>query len=90
MKTKPRLRQPNPHYNSCPIAPHAHPLARRLFEIMESQRVALCDVADSAGVHWATLSKWKRSHAPNIVTLEAALNVMGYELHIRPRKEPVE
>ena len=90
MKTKPMHRQPNPKYNTCPIAPHAHPLARRLFQIMDREKASLMDVAGRAGLHWTTMCKWKRLYEPSVSGLEAALNVMGYELHIRPRKEPAE
>jgi len=85
--TVPMLRRPNPKHRISPIAPKAHPLARRFFELLEAEGVALTDIAQRAGLHHVTLSKWKRSHAPTVVALEAALNVLGFELRIVRRYE---
>lgn len=76
------LRRPNPHWHTSPIAPHAHPFARRFFELLEEEGVALTDVAERAGLSHVTLVKWKSRHKPSIDTLEAALNVLGYRLAI--------
>jgi hypothetical protein len=82
------MRTPHPKRRACPVAPHAHPLARQLFEIMDRQQVAMTDVAERAGLSHATLVKWKSSHTPVIATFEAALNVVGYELRIARRRDP--
>ena len=77
-------RRPHPHRRQCPVAPQAHPLARRLFELIDGQGAALTTVAERAGLAVATLVKWKYRHAPTVTALEAALNVLGYELRIVP------
>ncbi|MBE0529504.1 MAG: hypothetical protein IH626_01670 [Rhodospirillales bacterium] len=82
------MRIPHPKRLACPIAPHAHPLVRRFFEIAEEQQVALTDVSERGGLGLATLVKWKYRHSPTIVTFEAALNVVGYELRVVPRRDP--
>jgi hypothetical protein len=84
------MRTPHPKRHACPIAPHAHPLARRFFEIAERQQVALTDVSERAGLCHATLVKWRYRHAPLVPTLEAALNVLGYELRIVRRRDPAD
>lgn len=84
------MRTPNPKHQTCPIAPRAHPLARRFFEIVERQRASLTDVSDRSGLGLATLVKWKYRHAPTVTALEAALNVVGYELRVVRRRDPAE
>lgn len=87
MRTAPVLRQPHPKRAACPVAPHAHPLARRFFELLDQQNVALTDIATRAGLGVATLVKWKYRHAPTVVALEAALNALGYRLAIVPIRD---
>ena len=82
------LRRPHPKRIACPVAPRAHPLARRFFELLAEQGVALTDVAGRAGLAVATLVKWKYRHVPQVDTLEAALNALGYELRILRRPDP--
>ena len=87
MRTAPVLRRPHPKRAACPVAPHAHPLAREFFELLDRQGVALTDIAARAGLGVATLVKWKYRHAPTVVALEAALNALGYELRIAPARD---
>jgi len=82
------MRTPNPHHRTCPVAAHAHPLARKFFEIADAQRMAITDVAQRAGLSHATLVRWKTLHSPTVPALEAALNVLGYELRIVRRRDP--
>lgn len=82
----PMLRAPHPKRRARPIAPKAHPLARRFFELMDEQGAALTDVAQRAGLGVATLVKWKYRHAPTVAALEAGLNVLGYRLAIVPKQ----
>lgn len=84
------MRTPHPKRRACPVAPHAHPLARRFFEIAGQQGVAVTDVAERSGLALATLVKWKSRHAPTVPTLEAALNVLGYELRIARRRDAAD
>lgn len=79
-------RRPNPKYQSRPIQSAAHPLARRFFQIAEAQSIAISDIADRSGLALATLVKWKYRHAPTVAALEAALNVLGYELRVVRRQ----
>jgi len=85
-RTTPILRRPHPKHDARPIAPRAHPLARRFFELLDEQGIALTDIAERAGLSVATLVKWKYRHAPTVVALEAALNALGYRLAIVKRK----
>lgn len=74
------MRKPRPKRKQCPVAPHAHPLARELFEEARRQQAAITDVAERAGISLATLVKWKYRHSPVVPTLEAAGNVLGMRL----------
>ena len=77
--TQSTLHVPRP---KIPVSAHAHPLAKRLFEIADSQHTALTDIAHRSGLGLATLVKWKYRHAPTVAALQAALNVLGYELRV--------
>jgi transcriptional regulator with XRE-family HTH domain len=73
-----------------PIPSHAHPLVRRLFEIINEQRATIQEVADKAGVQRGSISDWRYRNSPLLSTFEAALNAVGYKLVImrdtwRPR-----
>lgn len=68
-------------------SPVAHPLAKQLFDLMAEERICATDVAERAGLSLATLVKWKARHAPTVVALEAALNVVGYRLAIVAKDE---
>lgn len=74
------MRRAWPKRHKCPITARAHPLARDLFHKMNEQRASITDVAERAGISLATMVKWKQRHSPNIETLEAAGNVLGYRL----------
>lgn len=64
----------------------AHPLVRRLFELMNEERVCMHDVAARAGVRRGTISDWRYNRNPQLPVFEAACNALGYELVIRPRR----
>jgi len=76
-------RRPRPRRHT---RPHAHPLVREFLGLLEAEGVSITDVADRAGLGRATLIKWKYRHAPTVVALEAALNVLGYRLAILLQK----
>lgn len=74
-----KLRDPRP--KTAPKAT-AHPLVRELFGLMAEEQIGVTDVAERAGISVTTVVKWKTRHAPTVVALEAALNVVGYRLAI--------
>ena len=86
-KSETGMRRPHPKRFACPVRSHAHPLVKKLLALAEEQRASLVDIAERAGIAHVTICKWKYCHSPSVVTLEAALNVLGYELQIRPRDE---
>lgn len=79
------MRLPNPHHESCPIAPFAHPLVIQFFDILKARNLAMTDVAEKAGTSLTCLVKWKRRHTPTIEHFEKALKAIGYELKIVQR-----
>jgi len=85
MKPLEKFTWPNPKRR---VTEHAHPLARRFFELAAESKTAIRDIAYLAGLCHVTIGKWKDRHAPNVTSLEAALNVLGYELVIREKREP--
>jgi len=69
------------------IPAKAHPLVREMFELLNDQRMVISDIADKSGVRAGTISDWRYRRSPTVVTFEAALNALGFELVIRRRKE---
>lgn len=68
------------------VPEHAHPLVRQFFEILNDHKATMMDVSKKAGPHWSTIQSWSRRSNPYIGNFEAALNAMGYELVIRPKR----
>jgi len=63
-----------------------HPLARQFFALAESSGFTLNQIACMSGVGRRTFTDWRDKHSPNVVSLEAALNTIGYRLDIAPVK----
>ena len=63
---------------------HVHPLVRGLFVEMKKQRASCERIAEPAGVCRTTVVSWRRHHMPQLDALDAALNVLGFELAIVP------
>ena len=70
-----------------PIPHHTHPLVRRLFREMNREMTTLTEVAERAGMPRSTISEWRYRYTPRVSDLDAALNVLGLELCIRPKRE---
>lgn len=60
-----------------------HPLVRQFITTANDQMTTLQEIADRAGVSRVAISDWRNSRNPSIVTFNAALNVLGFELCIR-------
>jgi hypothetical protein len=65
------------------VPKHAHPAVRKLFAEMNRQRTTIDEVAERSGLSTAGISEWRYRRMPKIDTLEAALNVLGFELCVR-------
>ncbi len=64
---------------------HSHPLVRKLFEEAHRQRLPQKTWSERAGLSHDTLRDWKKRHSPHLLSLEAAANVLGFELVLRRR-----
>ncbi len=60
----------------------AHRLVQVLFRLMLEEQIGLHDVADRVGTSASTIGSWRRGAAPRLDLLEAAFNVIGYEMHL--------
>lgn len=66
---------------------HAHPLVRRLIEELNDQQTTMTEVAERAGLRRCAIGDWGRSYNPRVDHLEAALNVIGFELRVVERDD---
>lgn len=70
-----------------PIPPHAHPLVRRLIEILNEEETTVKEAAKRANASPATVCNWRYRSVPRLDMFEAVLNSMDYELKIVKRAE---
>jgi hypothetical protein len=68
------------------IPQRAHPLVRRLFQLINRDGCTLEELAARSGVDSAAFNSWRSRKSPQLVTFEAALNALGYRLEIRGYK----
>ncbi|MBP0439462.1 hypothetical protein [Tianweitania sediminis] len=71
-----------------PIPQHSHPLVRFLFEEANRQMTTVTEIAERSGHRRCTVSDWRYRRQPGVADLDAALNVIGFELVARPKKDP--
>lgn len=69
-----------------PIPPHCHPFVRELIVIANEQQTTMREIATRAGLRECTIGNWRYKCKPGLEGLQAALNVLGYELHIRKQR----
>jgi hypothetical protein len=81
------VRKHHPGRRRLPLPAHAHPLVRQFFETLAASELRQYQVAAAAGIGTNTVSGWK-VNSPQLVTFEAALNVLGYRLAVVPLAEP--
>lgn len=62
------------------VPDRAHPLVKRLYQEMNAQGVGLQQMSDRSGYTVDCLKDWRTRSSPNIRSLEACFNVLGYEL----------
>lgn len=71
-----------------PIPQHVHPLMRQFFRLLNEEFTTITEVADRMRARRGTISDWRYCREPSISMFDAALNVIGYELVIRPKRGP--
>lgn len=62
------------------VPDRAHPLVKVLFEEMNRQKIGLTEMSDRSGYTTQCIKDWRTRYSPNIRSLEACFNVLGYEL----------
>lgn len=70
-----------------PIPKHAHPFIRTLYLQMNRQRTTMLEVAERSGLRRQTIWDWANRVDPRLSDLEAALNVLGFELVVKETDE---
>lgn len=71
-------------------AEHAHPLVRQLMAKIREQLTTYELVEKRAGIGGNVINRWRSASVPRLDNFEAALNVLGYELVIRPKRDDDE
>lgn len=66
------------------IPEKAHPLVKRLFTEMNTREVTMLRLSIDSGVSIRAIDTWRRSHTPNLVSLEACFNALGLSLQPEP------
>lgn len=62
---------------------HCHPVVRGFFQEKRSQLASYERIAAPAGIGRDTMKNWRR-HQPRLDVIDAALNVLGFEVAIVP------
>lgn len=57
-----------------------NPICAFLFQKMEKQGMSINHVARVAGVNNRAIQRWKTRNSPQLTSIEACLNVVGYTL----------
>jgi hypothetical protein len=70
-----------------PVPQHVHPTVREFFRLLNAEKTTLTEVGQRGGFRRRTLSAWRYNREPRVSNLDAALNVMGYELVVRRRRD---
>jgi len=73
-----------------PLPSHSHPLVRQFIGELNAQMTTIRECATRAGLGPKTVCDWRYRTNPNLANFDAALNVLGLELCIRPRREPTD
>lgn len=58
-------------------------VVRKFFQLAQEQRISQADIAERAGLNKDTIKDWRTRTVPRIDMVNAALNVLGYELSVR-------
>lgn len=69
------------------VPDRAHPLVKHLYQQMNLEGVTLRQMAIRSGYSVDCLKDWRTRASPNICSLEACFNVLGYELTVKRRSE---
>lgn len=71
-----------------PLRAHAsaHPLVREFVDLLNRDRMTLTEVSQRAGIDRCVMHRWRIRSNPSVAMFQAALNAMGYELRIAPRR----
>ena len=65
----------------------AHPLVRQMFDEMNEQQCSQQTMSERSGINKNTFRSWRTKAVPRIDDLEACLNVLGFEIVVRPIKD---
>lgn len=59
-----------------------HWTVKRLFKIIEENKITVKGMCDDAGLPTMTIYRWRMTASPLVINIEACLNSIGYEFQI--------
>lgn len=65
----------------------AHPLVRRLIDLMNHEQMGVLDLSERSGINKNTMKEWRTRTVPTLDNFDACLGVLGYQLTITRKKE---
>ena len=70
-------------FRHMPIPQRAHPLVRRLYAEMNSQRTGVTDMAERTGIARNAINDWKDRSNPQVQNLDACFAALGLQLTVK-------
>lgn len=71
------------HRGKLKVPTNAHPMVRVLFMEMNAQMTTMHEVAERAGLDYATIKGWRYRYVPTVANLDAAFGALGLRLTVR-------
>jgi hypothetical protein len=66
------------------VPDRCHPLIKELFRRINEEKATMHELAGRAGCIYSTISDWRYRRNPNLVTLTAVANALGYDIALVP------
>lgn len=63
------------------------PLVRRMFELLQEQRMTEKDFSKRIGAHPDTIKDWRLRVMPRVHDVEACIDYLGYEIVLRRKRD---
>ena len=76
-----------PRPSKITVPKHANPFAKLVFSEMQKQRITYWEMEMRTSVLVSTIKAWRNDNVPGLMTIEACLGALGYQLVAIPKPE---